>query len=209
MEKIQIDSIIFDLDGTLWDSTDVVARNWQEVVEKHEEIERKISLKDVQSVMGLQMDELGKRLLPGLKDEDRALIIKECMNADNNYLKEHGARLYDKVEDVLKKLSEKYKLFIVSNCGVGYIEAFYEGHKIDKYFTDFENPGRTGLSKAENIKLIVERNNLKHPIYVGDTQGDRDAARGAKVPFVYASYGFGEVRDYDFKINSFEELLKL
>ena len=56
-----------------------------------------------------------------------------------------------------------YKLFIVSNCQDGYIECFFKAHKLDKYFTDYECPGRTGLSKGENNKLIIERNNLKNP----------------------------------------------
>lgn len=38
---------------------------------------------------------------------------------------------------------------------------FFKAHKLDKYFIDYECPGRTGLPKGENIKLIVERNNLK------------------------------------------------
>ena len=29
-----IDSIIFDVDGTLWDSTDVVADAWNQIMEK-------------------------------------------------------------------------------------------------------------------------------------------------------------------------------
>lgn len=33
-EKLLIDSIIFDVDGTLWDSTDVVADAWNQIMEK-------------------------------------------------------------------------------------------------------------------------------------------------------------------------------
>ena len=70
-------------------------------------------------------------------------------------------------------------------------------------------PGRTGLTKGENIKLVIKRNNLKNPIYVGDTQGDANAAKFAGVPFIFAEYGFGEVEEYNESIKSFNELLKL
>ncbi len=73
-------------------------------------------------------------------------------------------------------------------------------------FIDYENPGRTGLSKGENIKLIIQRNNLKESIYVGDTLGDQKAAKEAGIPFVYARYGFGHVEDYDQAIDSLKEL---
>lgn len=124
-------------------------------------------------------------------------------------LKETRRQSLSHVEDVLKKLSEKYKLYIVSNCQDGYIESFYEFHKLEKYFLDYENPGRTGLSKGENIKLIIQRNNLSEPIYVGDTEGDCKAAKYAGVPFVYAKYGFGQVNDYDESIDTFGDLVKL
>ncbi|WP_306416999.1 HAD family hydrolase [Halobacillus sp. Marseille-P3879] len=98
---------------------------------------------------------------------------------------------------------------MVSNCQDGYIEAFYKYHKLEKYFDDYENPGRTGLSKGENIQLIIDRNNLSAPVYVGDTEGDRKAAVYAGIPFVYAQYGFGQVSGYDEVIESFDELVKL
>ncbi|WP_370314204.1 HAD family hydrolase [Guptibacillus hwajinpoensis] len=57
--------------------------------------------------------------------------------------------------------------------------------------------------------MIIERNNLTNPIYIGDTEGDLKASRYAGIPFVYAKYGFGEVSEYDEVINRFEELVKL
>ena len=96
---------------------------------------------------------------------------------------------------------------IVSNCQDGYIEAFFKAHDTRKYFTDWESFGRTGLLKAENIRLVVERNHLKAPVYVGDVQGDADASHKAGVPIVRAAYGFGEIRDAEAKVETFAELL--
>lgn len=77
----------------------------------------------------------------------------------------------------MDRLSDTYDLFIVSNCQDGYIESFYEYHKLERYFKDYENPGRTGLSKGENIKLVIDRNNLDAPVYVGIRTGMRRRRR--------------------------------
>ena len=77
---------------------------------------------------------------------------------------------------------------------------------LSNLFSDVETAGRTGKSKGENIKLIIERNRLDKSIYVGDTEGDREAANFAGIPFVYASYGFGTAEQYDFKIDALSEL---
>ncbi|MNO91344.1 bifunctional 5'-methylthioadenosine/S-adenosylhomocysteine nucleosidase/phosphatase [compost metagenome] len=204
-----MDSIIFDLDGTLWDSTDVVVIAWNDVLKRYKEIKKEITKEDLKGIMGLQVKEVGRKLLPNLEEQTQQMILRECCEVECHYLTKQGGILYDKLEEVLKVLSRKYKLLIVSNCQSGYIEAFYKYHKLHRYFVDFENPGRTGLSKGENIKLIIERNNLINPVYVGDTEGDHKAARFAEIPFVFASYGFGEVRNFDYIIHSFDELLEL
>ena len=110
----------------------------------------------------------------------------------------HGADLYPGIEELIIKLHKKYKLFIVSNCQEGYIQCFFKVYpQLEKYFTDYEYPGRSGKAKADNIKMVIERNNLKNPVYVGDTAGDAKAAKLAGVPFIYARYGFGQVEEYD------------
>ena len=152
---------------------------------------------------------ISRKLFPDLNDTERQNIVKELCEVEQSLLEKNGGVLFHNVENVLKELSQKYKLYIVSNCQDGYIEAFYKFHRLDQYFLDFENPGRTGLSKGENIKLVIERNNLLSPVYVGDTQGDLEAARFANIPFIFAEYGFGQVSEYDMKVKSFEELLKV
>lgn len=80
---------------------------------------------------------------------------------------------------------------------------------LEKYFKDIECFGATGLSKGENNKLIIRRNGLKQPVYVGDTQGDSQAARQAGIPFVFARYGFGDTEDYDTAIDHCAQLVEL
>lgn len=206
---MKFDGIIFDLDGTLWDSTAEVAKTWTSVIAKYNLNRKEVAVEDLKPCMGKLLDEIASILLPELDPKKQMQVIKECCEYENEYLGEYGATLYDKLEDTLKELSKNHKLFIVSNCQDGYIECFFKAHKLDKYFIDYECPGRTGLPKGENIKLIVERNNLKNPVYVGDTQGDANAAKLANVPFIFAKYGFGNVDEFFNSIESFDELLEI
>lgn len=206
---MKFDGIIFDLDGTLWDSTAEVAKTWTSIISKYNLKRKEVTVEDLKPCMGKLLDEIAGILLPELDAKMQMKVIKECCEYENEYLGDYGATLYDKLEDTLKELSKNHKLFIVSNCQDGYIECFFKSHKLDKYFIDYECPGRTGLPKGENIKLIVERNNLKKPVYVGDTQGDANAAKFANVPFIFAKYGFGNVDEFFNSIESFDELLKI
>ena len=123
---------------------------------------------NLEGVMGLGADDLTKKLFPDLPFERRMEIFNTCAAYENDYLAEHGAKLYPHLMETLEKLSAKHPLFIVSNCGDGYIQTFLKAHGATPYIKDFECIGRTGKPKSENIKLIVERNGLKNPVYVGD-----------------------------------------
>ena len=99
-----------------------------------------------------------------------------------------------------------YELAIVSNCQRGYVEAFLKGSGLGEMFLDYEEWGRTGLSKGENIRLVMERNGYKKGVYIGDTRKDQEATLQAGLPFVHAAYGFGKSENPDGVIHSLSEL---
>lgn len=204
-----IDSIIFDLDGTLWDASEEVCAAWNKVLERYQNIKKVITVEDLAGCFGLPLGEISVKLFPEENPDVQAALLGEFCASEQAYLGERGGRLYDRLEKTLDKLSGKYRLFIVSNCQDGYIECFFKAHGLERYFADIECAGVTGLSKDENIRLVMERNKLKNPVYVGDTLSDAVAAKAAGIPFVYARYGFGRVEEYWRAIDRFEDLCHL
>ncbi len=203
MEK---SGIIFDMDGTLWDSAKAVADSWTEVVAREYTPERVITEEEIKSVMGLTMDKLAARIFPELPEEKRLQLLEVCGREENEYLRTHGAIVYPQVEETFQKLKEKYHLYIVSNCQSGYIEAFLGYYGYGKYIEDTECYGNNGLVKGENIRKVAERNHLTKAVYVGDIQGDYDASMQAGVEFIHAGYGFGTVDANVPEIAAFAEL---
>ena len=185
------DSIIFDLDGTLWNASSSTARGWSRVA-KNLNISTAITPDSIRSVSGLPFDECVESLFPGLSNKHADL--KSLLDlAEKEEVLKSGGDLYPEVSSLIPKLREKYRLFIVSNCQEWYLKSFLEHSKLRPYFEDTLCFGQTGLSKTENIKKLVQRNQLKKPMYVGDTKWDQHAAFFAGVKFIFACYGFGKI----------------
>ena len=203
------DSLIFDVDGTIWDTTPVVEKAWNAALDECGLSYAHVTADTFKSLFGLPMKVIIERILPNEPDEVRAKFKPLCYNYEESYVERESGKLYPKMAETLEKLTEKYPLFIVSNCQSGYIELLLRKTGFAPYFKDFTCNGDTGLLKDENIKLIAKRNGLKSPVYVGDTQGDADACAKAGVPIVYASYGFGKVKSPDYTIAEPFDLISL
>lgn len=201
------DGLLFDLDGTLWDSVDAICISWRRVLERRTpELAGLMTRETVAGCMGMLLPDIVKKVLPDLPAEQLQPVLAELLAEENSYVAAHGGALYPRAPETLALLAQSYPLCIVSNCQDGYIEAFFQAHGLGKYFTDYENPGRTGKGKADNIALVAARNGMKRPLYIGDTQGDCDAAAAAGVPFLHAAYGFGAIDHEVPFVRSFAEI---
>jgi phosphoglycolate phosphatase len=206
---MKTESIIFDMDGTLWDSSDNVAASWNEVIKKQPDVDITLTGDDIKGIMGMTMDAIAAKFFCNVDAERQMEIMDACGDYENDYLRKHGGRLFDGLEETLAELSKKHRLFIVSNCQSGYIEAFLDYYGFWKYFTAIKCWGDNKLTKGDNIKLIMKENNITDGAYVGDVQGDCDSTYYAGAKFIYAAYGFGTVDRYDAKIDSFCDLLNI
>lgn len=199
--------ILFDLDGTLWDAADSVAESWNIVIAEENGSGTALTGDDIRRNMGKTMNEIADDLMGYLEPDERYALARKCEVFENGFIREHGGNLYPGVTETLAKLSDAGEsMAVVSNCQEGYVPAFMDSMDMWKYFGDYEEWGRTGLSKAENIRLVMERNGETEAVYVGDIQKDADSAAEAGIPCIYASYGFGTVREPAGVLGDFTEL---
>lgn len=201
-------NIIFDVDGTIWDSSEEIAEVYSEVVRRQLKKDTfHITGKDIKRNLGKSMDPFMKGIFPMLSDNERTIIASQCVQSANEFLAEHPAPMFDGVMDTFRELSKNNRLYIVSNCGIGYIEAMMKGTGLTPFITDHLSNGVTGKSKGDNIRILMERNHIEHAVYVGDTQGDYEACLHAQIPFIWAKYGFGNVPDAKYEVSSITELV--
>mgnify|MGYP001852371904 FL=1 len=204
-----MDGIIFDVDGTLWDSTDSVTESWNLAIRENSDMDLTITADILKGLFGKTMTEIADSLFPSLPEKERMDFLDICYDYENRHLETHPGDLYEGVVETIRKLAEKYPLFIVSNCQCGYIEVMIESSGIGPFIRDHLCFGETGTPKSETIRALMDRNDLKDVVYVGDTQGDADACRDAGVPFVFAAYGFGDVPDAETRIGRISDLCEM
>lgn len=204
-----MDSIIFDVDGTLWDSTKSVAESWNKAIREHSSLNLTLEPVSLSRVFGKTMTEIADALFPDLSVKERMELLDVCFDEENRYLEDHPGILYPDVVRTIKELSLSCPLYIVSNCQCGYIEVMLRTTGLAPYIRDHLCFGETQVPKCETIRLLIERNNLQSPVYVGDTQGDADSCKTAGIPFIFAEYGFGDVPDARTRIHTFSDLTKL
>ena len=199
--------LLFDLDGTLWDSAAPVAEAWNEIFQRECPGLKPLTVEDIHGVMGMTMKEISLALYLDIRMDRRDEIFDLCCKYEVEYLYSHCGTLYPDFRAVMESLKAAgYDLAVVSNCQRGYVDAFLTSSGAGDLFLDYEEWERTGLTKAENIRLVMERNGYSKGIYIGDTKKDREAALLAGIPFIHAAYGFGTVDSADGVIHSLSDL---
>ena len=204
------ESIIFDIDGTLWDSRALVAEGYNIQLEREGLQHLFVNADILKPLFGKTMTEIADVLLASIDVKDRYDLMERCMATENEYLFNNPCQIgYPRVKETLEELSKKHRLFIVSNSQCGYPELCIEKLGLGDYIQGHMCFGDTGTSKGQTLLTIMKKYNITSAIYIGDTQGDLEACREAGLPFVFCAYGLGQADSWDGKIDSIEELLTM
>ena len=203
---MKTDGIIFDIDGTLWNAVPGVTAAWNEEIER-QGYSYHLTVEMMQPLFGQKANTFGDVLFSDLPAEDRHRLAYDCAYSQVESLRHNGKSIvYDGVKETLDRLAEHYPLYIVTNADERYVELLKDYAKIRPYITDYECDRGINHTKADNIRLIIERNGLKTPIYVGDTSLDQNSAQEAGAIFIWASYGFGVNIKSNYSISSIKDL---
>ena len=207
---MKFESLIFDIDGTLWDSRALVAEGYNIQLEREGLQHLFVNADILKPLFGKTMTEIADVLLASIDVKDRYDLMERCMATENEYLFNNPCQIgYPRVKETLEELSKKHRLFIVSNSQCGYPELCIEKLGLGDYIQGHMCFGDTGTSKGQTLLTIMKKYNITSAIYIGDTQGDLEACREAGLPFVFCAYGLGQADSWDGKIDSIEELLTM
>ena len=204
------ESLIFDIDGTLWDSRALVAEGYNLQL-KDEGLEHLfVNAQQLKALFGKVMTEIADVLFAEIPLPERYALMERCMARENRYLQENPCAIgYPGVKETLTRLAENHRLFIVSNSQRGYPELCIRKLGLGSCITACLCFGDTGTSKGKTIRTLMQRHNIRSCVYIGDTQGDYEATLEAGIPFIWASYGFGIPAGYGAKIDRISDLLTL
>lgn len=206
---MKIKHFILDLDGTLWNTTEVSAMAYNQALKEDGRCSLHITPELIKKEFGKTLSVIADDLFPEFDTKTKEELMDKCDRMNTAYLRDsHRNMLYPGVRETLAAMAgeDQCRLYMVSNCQKGYIEMFLEKYHLESYITDKECYGNNGNNKADNIKLLMKRGDITQAVYVGDTAGDYESATAAGIPFIFASYGYGTVDQSTLSIEHFSQL---
>lgn len=207
IDKTKVDALMFDMDGTLWNAMDSYAEVWNQAFAEYGQTV-KITGDDLLDGMGKTLEQILDMICErfGATNPGDG-FLQRVDDIEDVLLPRMGGVLYADVKEGLAKLSQRYPIFLVSNCGVNGLVNFMEYTGLRQFVTDYLTYGMTRLSKADSMLMLKHRHQLQNPVYVGDTQGDCNETHRAGMKFVFCNYGFGTCADYDMQVDCFKEII--
>jgi len=168
----KIDTFLFDLDGTLIDTNDIIIKSYQHTFNTHFK-SLSITKDSIIDQIGPPLSEIFARYT---QDQN---LIKTMIDTYRSYYKIHemkSHKLYPGVKEVLSTLKEKgYKLGIVTSKFKESAMPSFTYYGLEDYFDvfialdDVEHPKPSG---EPVLKALEHFNNSSRAIMIGDNQSD-------------------------------------
>jgi phosphoglycolate phosphatase len=203
-------TIIFDFDGTLYDSYEGIMLAFNQSSIQLFNIENYLNKNDI----GPKLKDLYARAFDNLYFESYSkfedLFRK---NYDQEFYKR--GKLYECVEELLAFFDEQgYDMYIVSNKPQKILNITVEELKITKYFkliVGSNSSSNNDGNKIEKLNRIIEFYDINKDIcfVLGDTVEDLNMAKSNNCIFIHANYGYGQINESCISIDSIQDLKEI
>ena len=215
---MKYDLVIFDLDGTLMDTSKSITKTVNSAMEElgKKQYSANECVKFVGGgVSGLARNILGKEKYEDVTNEEMEKVIRKYYDIYFDY----GVEPYEGIPELLNFLTENnIKKGIVTNkdheTALSAVEKKLSKWKFDGIFgsNEKEYPNKPNPYNVDRMAqdLNVSKDKI---LFIGDMLVDVNTAKNAGVDIVYCKWGFGEVKgetgiSEDVKVSDVQEIIK-
>lgn len=210
-------AVIFDMDGTLFQTGTVLEQSLEEafaVLRERGDWQGAAPIEEYQNIMGVPLPAVWKALLPGKSDETKREMDSYFLERLIANISEGKGALYPDVREVFAVLAaEGYRIFIASNGLVRYLAAIVEYYGLDEWVAEtFSIEQAATLDKGELVRMIIEKYDVTEGAVVGDRLSDIRAAKANGLFAVGCRFDFAqeqELKEADAVIDGLVELQKI
>ena len=115
------ESLILDIDGTLWDSRALVAEGYNIQLKAEGLGHLCVTAEELKPLFGKVLEEIADILFESIPVTQRYDLMARCMKTENLHMHSNPCRIgYPGIRETVEKLAKHYRLFIVSNGQKGY-----------------------------------------------------------------------------------------
>lgn len=187
-----MNTVIFDLDGTLLDTLEDLTDAVNHAMRTFELEEKTIS--QVRSFVGNGIRKLIERCVPGGDDREDFEEILQCFREYYAVHCQDKTKPYDGIMDLLKELKEKgYQMAIVSNkhhSAVEELRQIFFAEYITVAIGQMEHLQPKPAPDTVNLALEKLGCDRKDAIYVGDSDVDKATADNSVMDCIAVTWGF-------------------
>ncbi len=175
--------LIFDVDGVIVKSDEL----YYQIALKTNKTVRKNDLKKAISIGG---DDLFKSIF-NKRYTDKEVSWFRDMQIEMFSSQEH---LYPGIVEIVRELSLKFKLIILSNKPKRCIDGIFSKANIYQYFCEIigRDSGYAVKPSPEAIEYIISKYQIREDqvLFFGDSRSDAVACKSAGISFAHCRYGF-------------------
>lgn len=207
-------AIIFDMDGTLFQTGKILEQSLEEalaVLRERGEWQGAAPIDEYRNIMGVPLPAVWEALLPGKSEETKREMDAYFLERLIVNISEGKGELYPDVKGVLAELvAEGYRVFIASNGLVRYLAAIVEYYGLNEWVTEtFSIEQASTSDKGELVRIIKEKYGVTEGAVVGDRLSDIRAAKANDLFAVGCRFDFAqeqELKEADAVIDNLADL---
>ncbi len=206
----KFDLIIFDLDGTLVDSSLDLANSTNQMLSEFDFPLH--SIEKIKSFIGNGAKKLIERSLP----KDSAISVEVALKRFQEIYKERcleNTDFFPQVRETIQQLSE-FRLGVLSNKPDKFTKEIIRSLGLLENFDFVYGADFFGILKPNPYLIEKIKGDAKNILYVGDSIVDLTFAKNANITSCIVTYGLGDLEEMkkmkpDFLIDNFSEILKV